>query len=309
MVQIRRLPDELQNVAAKELGEVESRIPEDLQALKTWIKQQPHLKARTDDQLLIQFLRGCKYSLEKAKNKLDLYYSLKTKYPQMFNPTDVDSPKFREVHNLALYTPLPKPLFENEARIWVCQLNYSADHYHIEDMYHPSSAMFELSLLNDPFAGVHGIILIFDYSKVTYGHLAQFTPNFLKRVVSFLENSMPFRIRAAYFTHVPSFAQLSMKLILSLVSEKIRKRLFILGSDIKELSQHIPLEYLPMEYGGKNGSMKQVTQDYHKVFDEYREYFKENANYGTDETKRPGKPLDLDGLFGVGGSFRKLDVD
>lgn len=100
MAAIKPLTEHLQKVAIKELAEVPSRIPEDLQALKTWIKQQPHLRARMDDQFLIQFLRGCKYSLERAKEKLDLYFTLKSKYPQMFAPTDVDDPNFRLMHNL-----------------------------------------------------------------------------------------------------------------------------------------------------------------------------------------------------------------
>lgn len=100
MAQIKPLSEELQKIAIEDLHEVPSRIPEDLQALKTWIAQQPHLRVRTEDQFLIQFLRGCKYSLERAKEKLDLYYSLKTKYPTMFAPTDVDEPRFKEIHDL-----------------------------------------------------------------------------------------------------------------------------------------------------------------------------------------------------------------
>lgn len=100
MAQIKPLSPELQKVAIEELGEVPSRIQDDLQALKSWIDQQPHLKARTDDQFLIQFLRGCKYSLERAKSKLDLYFALKSKYPELMNVIDVNEPKFREIYKL-----------------------------------------------------------------------------------------------------------------------------------------------------------------------------------------------------------------
>lgn len=100
MAQIKPLPPHLQKIAEEELYEVPSRIPEDLEALKLWIKQQPHLKTRTNDQFLIQFLRGCKYSLERAKEKINLFYTLKTKFPNMLGAYDVDDDKFRRIQRL-----------------------------------------------------------------------------------------------------------------------------------------------------------------------------------------------------------------
>lgn len=97
---IKALPKELEEVARQELNETAERISKDLQALKEWLVQQPHLKVRQNDQFLIQFLRGCKYSLERAKDKLDRYYTLKTKFPELLNLTNVDEPKFRQSYKL-----------------------------------------------------------------------------------------------------------------------------------------------------------------------------------------------------------------
>jgi hypothetical protein len=78
MVNIRKLTPELQEKAIKELNEDPARIEKDIEAFREWIKKSPHLKGRTDDQFLISFLRGCKFSLEKAKQKYDLFFTLKT---------------------------------------------------------------------------------------------------------------------------------------------------------------------------------------------------------------------------------------
>lgn len=99
MLQIKPLSEKLQKVACEELGEVPQRIPEDLKTLKTWISHQPHLKCRTEDQFLVQFLRGCKFSLERAKEKLEHFYSLRTKYSDMLETCDVDDEKFRTYFN------------------------------------------------------------------------------------------------------------------------------------------------------------------------------------------------------------------
>lgn len=42
----------------------------------------------------------------------------------------------------------------------------------------------------------------------------------------------------------------------------------------------------------------------------FRDYIRESEElYGTDEHLRPGKPIDFENLFGMEGSFRKLNVD
>ncbi|XP_075167517.1 alpha-tocopherol transfer protein-like [Haematobia irritans] len=280
MSSIKPLSKDLQKIAIEELNELPSRISQDLETLKTWIEKQPHLKARTADQWLIQFLRGCKYSVERAKEKIDLYFTLKTKYPEVFGFTDVDDPKFQEYFNLGCCLLLPKPLHGNGPRIVVGQLNYNSEDQFIENVFYAAVPMFELAMLNDPYAAVW-----------------------------FLEKSMPLRIRSVCFINVPKFSQQFFKLLLPLLSEKLSKRVHILGNDINELTQHIPLEYLPRNMGGSNGEYSELIREFSKDIQAHHDHFKENIHYGTIENLRPGKPIDLDGLFGIDGSFRKLSID
>lgn len=81
MVNIRPLTSELQEKAFKELNEDPSRIEKDIEVFREWINKSPYIKGRTDDQFLLTFLRGCKFSIEKAKQKYDLFYTLKTHMP------------------------------------------------------------------------------------------------------------------------------------------------------------------------------------------------------------------------------------
>ncbi|GBP10034.1 hypothetical protein EVAR_73620_1 [Eumeta japonica] len=79
-----------------------------------------------------------------------------------------------------------------------------------------------------------------------------------------------------------------------LLSEKLKQRNF----DKSEIN--IPLKYLPTYMGGENGTTEEHLKDFEKKWLEYENYFKENANYGTNELLRPGKPIDFDGLYGLG---------
>lgn len=88
MAEIRKLSVGLAKVAAKEANEVSERIQTDIDALRDWIIQSPHLRSRTDDQFLVGFLRGCKFSLERAKQKLDLFYTVRTHAPELIRNRD-----------------------------------------------------------------------------------------------------------------------------------------------------------------------------------------------------------------------------
>lgn len=88
MPEIRALPRSLVKLAADELNETPERMHSDINALRNWINQSPHLRSRSDDQFLVAFLRGCKYSLEKAKTKLDLFYTVRTHTPELIKNRD-----------------------------------------------------------------------------------------------------------------------------------------------------------------------------------------------------------------------------
>lgn len=53
----------------------------------------------TDDQWLVTFLRGCKYSLERTKEKLDNFYTIRSTIPEMYRIKHTD-PKFDEILSL-----------------------------------------------------------------------------------------------------------------------------------------------------------------------------------------------------------------
>ena len=88
MPDIRPLCPALSKLAAEELNEKTERIQNDIDTLRDWIIKTPHLKARIDDQFLVTFLRGCKYSLERAKQKLDTFYTVRTLIPELIKNRD-----------------------------------------------------------------------------------------------------------------------------------------------------------------------------------------------------------------------------
>ncbi|XP_013105391.1 clavesin-1 [Stomoxys calcitrans] len=310
MLQLMPLSAELQKVAIEELGEVPSRIPQDLENLKLWIKQQPHLRARTDDQFLIQFLRGCKYSLEKAKSKLEYALAVRTKFHEYFQFTDVDDVQFRRYHNTGAMMPLPTPLNGFGPRLIMARFTFSGKEFCSKDSVRYMSAMMEVLAISDPIAAINGFVFIMDFSQCTRDHMKDINATMMKLLISVKEKALPMRLKGFYVINLAPYQEQLVKLALTFMPTKLRRRIFICGKDVTTLGEHLPQKYLPQEYGGENGCIDELCLEFNQVWDQYREYFKENSKYGVDEHLRLGGSIFSDfGEFGAGGSFRKIEVD
>ena len=80
---------EILEAARNDLGEDPKHLKECMEHLRKWIDQSPHLQnIKKDDFMLKAFLRGCKYSLEKAKEKLDFFFTVRTTLPAWFENWD-----------------------------------------------------------------------------------------------------------------------------------------------------------------------------------------------------------------------------
>lgn len=326
-LKIRPLTPELAAKAEKELNEVPSRLAEDVQALKDWIAKQPHLRARTDDQFLVNFLRGSKHSLERAKEKLDLCYTMRTSMPEMFTTEDPLSPRNMELISMGNMLPLPKTATPDGPRIIMMRFSADPSTYTMEEMMRVQSFIQAIMMYEDDHMMVAGQVGFIDLKGASVGHFTQFTPSLMKKFAVMTQDGSPVRMKGFNYINVPSFFESVFGFFKSFLNEKMKKRVsdeivfykeirfylyllqLIIHSDVESLYKEIPKEMLPVEYGGNNGTIDDLVKYWQNKIVEYRDYLLEEAQFGTDESKRQ-KPLKQhDALFGVEGSFRKLDVD
>jgi hypothetical protein len=106
MTEIRPLTKALAKIARDELNETPAGLTAGLKAIKDWLVTNPHLNCCTDDQFLVAFLRGCKFSLEKTKEKLDAYYTMQTAIPEMRDGHDPMNPKIQHLLKQGLVNTL-----------------------------------------------------------------------------------------------------------------------------------------------------------------------------------------------------------
>ncbi|KAF5300305.1 hypothetical protein FQA39_LY11162 [Lamprigera yunnana] len=302
---VRALPAELQQVAINELNEIPNQIQNDIQTIKDWIAKQPHLNTNMDDELILRFLRGCKFSLEFTKDKIDFYYSIRTLSPKFVTNRDPLLPEIQKFLKLKVYMPLD--VNKCGPQTFMAQLGFRGKDDGSVSLYtviKTSLMMLEIMMKENEYM-LLGQILFLDLEHISITRVAEFTITDVRTIIS-LQLAYPVRLKHVIFYGTPAYAKKAYDLFSYLVPEKIKNRiLFYNQDDLEKIQDIIPKSILLKEYGGEACSDK-LGDYWIQKLESYREWFLKDDMYGTDESKRSEKKYDLDGIQG---SFRKLQVD
>ncbi|CAH0749105.1 unnamed protein product [Diatraea saccharalis] len=224
---VRPLNPELAKKAREELNEDPERLEDGLRHLKDWLAKQPHLNVNTDDQWLVIFLRGCKYSMEKAKQKLDLYYTLRSTEPYLFN-TMPTIEYFNEIMDLGPVVHLPKPPGPAEPMVTIYRSGvYDPHKYDMLDMIKCSIIIQKIILYENDNAVVAGIRGIMDLENCTMAHFLQMSPTMAKKMTVYMQDAAPVRMKSHHYINtIPGFETV-FNMFKALLNEKNRNRVRI----------------------------------------------------------------------------------
>ncbi|XP_046386013.1 alpha-tocopherol transfer protein-like [Ischnura elegans] len=290
----------------KDLNEEPSKNEESLQHIKEWLEKQPHLPQVDDDQRLITFLRGCKFSLEKTKRKLDMYYTMRTALPEFFANRDPMRPEIQEVFKNIQMPPLPG-LTPEGRRVVVMRASGNELGTVSEDF--KAALMVGDIRLKEEAVGVAGDVYILDATVATASQFSKVTPLLIKKFLVCVQEAYPVKLKEVHVVNVSPLVDSIVSFVKPFLKEKIRERIHIHSDGLDSLYKFVPKEMLPEEYGGNAGPISEINEQWRKKLESYKDWFLEQENVKADESKRQGKTRSYDDLFGVDGSFRKLTID
>lgn len=302
---------DLEMISKEELGEDNDRKKDDIKALQEWISKSPHLQGiRKDEAHLLKFLRGCKFSLERTKEKIDFYSACQANAPAWFSSWDMESPTFQKFLDWGFFLPLPG--FDKHGRqvILLRSGQIVPAKTNIEEWLTVILAFLELVSEDNTQAQVQGMVLMNDLGNVTVQHALMFNPVMAKKGITILQEAYPSRPKALHFLNFPQLMQGVFTMMQGFQKEKMRKRNKVhLKGNFSELYEDIGQEVMPEEYGGKNGTLEDIQKGWTARVMMNKDWFKEQTKYKSEEAKRPGKPKSHADIFGIEGSFRKLEID
>ncbi|XP_065086053.1 alpha-tocopherol transfer protein-like [Ochlerotatus camptorhynchus] len=322
MLSLRPTSADLAEVAKNELSEDPRQLESHLGVIRNWLKERNNLHGLLGDQILLSFLRGCKFSLEKVKEKLTLFYWIRTMLPEVIQNRDPCDKHVLEVIRLGVGIPLPKTVKPTDPKIFVIRVaQFDLSKIIFADVIKVGTLINDVLMRDDDQMVICGMALIIDLVGVTASHLFQFNFQFLKQVAILYQDASPLRMQGIHTLNPPPGMQSVLNMFNNLLSSKNKdKRIYAHGSSLESLHEHFPKSILPEEYGGTLGPIQNIMDQWETKLKENRGYLLEMADLCDNQAKQGSmssapqsptvlSPTSKQAFFGLDGSFRRLELD
>lgn len=180
-----------------------------------------------DDQSLVNFLRGCKHSLERFKEKIDLYYALRHSLPLVYSKWDPLLPINRKLIRQGFFLPLPQTVTPDGPRVILMRLGVidpNTTEGTIEDVFRVQAMYFALCTRDDDNMVVAGQTSVMDMRNVTMAHMLQMSPSLMKKVGLLAQDANPLRQKGMHYINMSSALEGLLNLFRKFFNEKMTSR-------------------------------------------------------------------------------------
>lgn len=161
-------------------------------------------------------------------------------------------------------------------------------------------------LVEEEETQIAGFITITDYANATLKQLVP--PSYLIDLLEISTKAAPMRQKGHYNVNLPIFAYFIIEIARSIMSEKLKKRLFLMKSS-EDLSNHFNISVLPQHCGGIASEAENIKA-FLKLRDEKLVLINNSLNIRKSWINIPVDKLwNGDDEDQAVGSFRKLDID
>ncbi|PBC34710.1 clavesin-2-like [Apis cerana] len=320
------LSKETQQISKEELREDKNTRDQALEQIRNWIKLNPRIQnCRLDARFLLRFLRCKKFNVPMAEEAIERYLLLRQVYHPAFNNLDITEPTMEELLSLGYLFAAPGRDAKGRRVIIARPGVFDPHKYTNADMCRIHAITYEC-LMEDEESQVRGFVHFADGAGVSFPHLTLFTPKEAVRIVKNGERTIPMRHKEVHAINTHPSLKFALDFGMSLISEKIKKRVKIYTSLEEAINHKMDTSLLPKEYGGTM-PMKEMIELWKKELldmtptllshDKMRvnlELYSEKAREGAVSALKQGfgcsdiGPNDST-MYGITGSFRKLEVD
>ncbi|KAI4488563.1 hypothetical protein M0802_011511 [Mischocyttarus mexicanus] len=277
----------------------------ELQIIRDWINKQPHLPKLNDVQLIL-FLHSNYYQLEPTKITIENFLTFKTHVTEFFGNRDPFLKEIRSHHSVIRTIPAKKLTKEGYQIIYTDIMDPDPSNY----VFSIASKYFFMvsELANYKEGPVDGLVVVTNANNMSLGHIGRFNLMGLKKFLYYVQEAAPIRLKKIYILNCNPAIDILMNMIKPFMKKELYEMLDF--TTLKRLETLIPIDLLPNELGGKAGNFQDLVDEQIKILDDNREYFlMDEAKNQVNESLRIGKPKSANDLFGVEGSFKKLEID
>lgn len=249
----------------------------------------------------MQFLRVRKFRMNDAFQTFERMFLAAKRYPQFF---EEDLENIMKMFHTGFCYPLSERDEEGRRIVFVQTKKFNPEDYSAIDSMRLFSYIMTV-LLEEEETQIAGVVIVFDNDSATLKHFL--APLDTRDYMHFVKNCSTLRQKGNYIVNSPLIANFVLEIVRSVLSEKLKKRFFVLKSSI-ELRNYIKLSLLPKEFGGTK-SEADMMQDFIKLRDQHQKKLSEFLGFKTDWSKVPVDKIWSNKDNETVGSFRKLEID
>lgn len=280
---------------------------DDIRKMREWLDTQPHLPAEhlTDLDLLLTFF-CCEKSTEVSKQVLDLHYTLRTLFIPLFKDRAVDQ-RILSLLNTALIAPLTMPTIHGYRAVYCRLLDTDVRKFIFPDLIRTFMMIFDLWQYEE--GTWPGFVIMIDMDQTSIGHIARLDVMTVRQLLYFLQECMLIKLKEVHFLNAPPFMDKLMMLLKPFMKKALLDIICIHERGSQTLYKYVPLKSLPKEFGGEYKDHVTLRDEIIRRIEANKQFFKEENLRRVNETLRPGGKKTVEDLFGIQGSFKKLDID
>ncbi|XP_077301030.1 clavesin-1-like [Arctopsyche grandis] len=273
------LRPETMKIAEEQLRETPERVKEATEKLRELLHADRTIHYRDDDEFLLIFLRPCKFYPESAlefmrriaefkKNNSDILANLMPEDERdAFVGNDVvNILKDRDQKGRRV-------LIVNVGGIWDTK-RVSAD-----QLFRVFYLIHEAAIL-EPETQVNGVVVIMNFDGMGMKQVKELGPTFSRRLLSFIQDAMPVRLKEVHFINEPWIFNMVWQLFKPLVRTKLRGRMFFHKANMTSLHKHLDPKFLPTNYGGELPEMNYTSADWFPCVEIYLDHIQKWNSYG-----------------------------
>ncbi|XP_024888293.1 uncharacterized protein LOC112465123 [Temnothorax curvispinosus] len=279
----------------------------DLQMLKDWMEKQPHLP-RIEMVYLVMFLHSNYYRIEPTKKTIDNFFTIRTLLPEVFcNRDPIAWKELRKAFSVIAAVPLEEKTKEGYVMTLVRFLDPNPNKFdHFECTKY---LLMTCEVQNVVHGTSEGLVVILDAAGLSFSHVAAMNLMGLKKVLFYIQEAAPVRLKALHVLNAMPIVDTFLNLLKPFIKKEMMNLLHF-HSNMETVKKYLPIKALPNEYGGKAGPIEEIAAKHIQLLEEFRDYFQyDEANGRVNESLRVGKCESAENLFGVDGSFKKLELD
>lgn len=165
---------------------------------------------------------------------------------------------------------------------------------------------------------IQGVVVLMDFNGLSLKQVKALTPAFSKRLLLFIQEAMPLRMKAIHIVNQPFIFNMVWSLFKPFIQDKLKSRVSIArpliaelvtkyspsflpqmyfhGSDMKKLHQHVDPDYLPANYKGKLPAIDYTGKDWYPCVLSHSDHIAQWNTYGFAEEKERGLKMKQNGV-------------